>query len=247
MLRQLWPAVLVLSLALPAFGADQGASSTMFKVRIENVSTTSTLQPSDGKAYPAPNSPGVWLVHRGKSPLFVSGKPDMGHGLEPQAEEGNPTSLAQWLGGEVGKSVQSTGVFNTPVGDSQPGPLLPGKAYEFTVSATPGCKLSFTSMFAQSNDLFYAPTEKGITLFDRDAKPIRGDVTRQVLLWDAGTEVNQEPGVGKDQAPRQSAPNTGADEHGVVHLVHDPFTYPATSEVIRVTITPVVQSAMQSR
>jgi hypothetical protein len=49
------------------------------------------------------------LVHKGKSPLFVSGKPDLGHGLEPQAEEGNPTSLAQWLGGEVGKMTSAPG------------------------------------------------------------------------------------------------------------------------------------------
>jgi hypothetical protein len=241
MVRRFWP--VVLGLALPAFGADQASRSTTFNVRIENVSTTHTLQPSDGKAYPAPNSPGVWLVHKGKSPLFVSGRPDRGHGLEAQAEDGNPMSLAQWLAGQVGKSIQSTGVFNTPVGDSQPGPALPGKPYEFTISATPGCRLSFTSMFAQSNDLFYAPSESGIALFGRDGKPINGNVTEQILLWDAGTEVNQEPGVGKDQAPRQSAPNTGADEHGVVRLVHDSFTYPATSDVICVTITQVAQSA----
>jgi len=36
--------------------------------------------------------------------------------------------------------------------------------------------------------------------------PRTGDVTADVQLWDAGTEVNMEPGVGADQPPRQSAP-----------------------------------------
>jgi hypothetical protein len=50
--------------------------------------------------------------------------------------------------------------------------------------------------------------------------------------------VNQEPGAGSDQAPRQTAPNTGADEHGVVRVVNDQYTYPKTSDVLRVTIIP---------
>jgi hypothetical protein len=46
-------------------------------------------------------------------------------------------------------------------------------------------------------------------------KPIAGDITSQILLWDAGTEVNEEPGLGPNQAPLQPAPNTGPVEHGV--------------------------------
>jgi hypothetical protein len=237
----------MLALGLPAYGADQSSDVITFKVRIQNVSTASTLKTSDGKTAPAPNSPGVWLVHRRKSPVFVTGKPDMGHGLEAQAEDGNPAALAQWLQGYLGQTVEATGVFNTPVGDSQPGPALPGKAYEFSFSATPGAKLTFTTMFGQSNDLFYAPSENGISLFDRYGKPIHGDITRHFQLWDAGTEVNQEPGLGKDQAPRQAAPNTGAAEHGVVRIVHDQFHYPAVSDVIRVTITPETRVAQGKR
>jgi len=62
-------------------------------------------------------------------------------------------------------------------------------------------------------------------------------VTDKFLLWDAGTEVNQPPGIGPDQAPLQKAPKTGAREHGVVHLVNDGFTYPKTTSVMRVTIS----------
>jgi hypothetical protein len=236
MLRPLCLAVLALS--VPAYGADLSSDAVTFKVRIENVSTGNTLKTSDGKTAPAPNSPGVWVIHTGKSPLFVTGKPEMGRGLEQQAEEGNPMRLAMWLEQQHGKNHVAHGVFNTPVGDTQPGPALPGKAYEFTVMASPGAKLSLTSMFAQSNDLFYAPSEDGIPLFDRNGKPIRGDITRSLQLWDAGTEVNEEPGSGPNQAPRQPTPNTGPAEGGTVRLVRDGFSYPAVTDVIRVTITP---------
>jgi hypothetical protein len=97
------------------------------------------------------------------------------------------------------------------------------------------------TMFAQSNDLFYAPREEGIALFDASGKPIRGDVTSQILLWDAGTEVNEESGLGPNQAPLQAAPNTGPAENGVVRPiteVKDGFHYPTVPQVLRVTITP---------
>ncbi len=58
------------------------------------------------------------------------------------------------------------------------------------------------------------------------------------MLWDAGTEVNQYPGAGLDQAPRQSDPDTAPVEGAPIGLVDDGFTYPAVDEVIRVTITP---------
>jgi len=39
--------------------------------------------------------------------------------------------------------------------------LLPGSAYEFSVTAKAGDRLSFATMFVQSNDLFYAPHQAG--------------------------------------------------------------------------------------
>src|SRR5690606_21141730 len=102
----------------------------------------------------------------------------------------------------------------------------------------------FASMSGQSNDLFIAPNENGIALFDVNGNPIADDVTDQVYLWDAGSEQNAEPGVGPNQAPRQSGPNTGpADEDTSVRLVNDMFAYPAITELVRVTVEPV--EAMQ--
>lgn len=182
-----------------------------------------------------PFAPGVWTVHTAANPLFTAGQPDRGLGLEALAEDGDPSTLGKALAGQ--EDVISAGVFNTPVGAAEPGALLPGHAYEFSFEATPGDYLSFATMFVQSNDLFYGPAGKGIALFRADGAPIRGNVTRQILLWDAGTEVNQVPGFGADQAPRQAGPNSGADEKGAVHVVSDGFSYPATASTIRVTIT----------
>ena len=129
------------------------------------------------------------------------------------------------------------GSTDTPVGASGPGDIEPGGAFEFT--AKPGERLTIATMFVQSNDLFYAPREEG--MFDATGKPAAGDVTSQILLWDAGTEVNEEPGLGPNQAPLQAAPNTGPAEHGVVRPiseVKDSFHYPSVAEVLRVTITP---------
>ena len=78
---------------------------------------------------------------------------------------------------------------------------------------------------------------QAIDLFDANGNPVTGDVTDKFLLWDAGTEVNQAPGLGADQGPRQKGPNTGAAENGVVHLVKDGFSYPNTKEVLRITIS----------
>lgn len=78
--------------------------------------------------------------------------------------------------------------FNTPVGAAQPGPLTAaGAQYEIEFSAFPGTKVSFATMQANSNDWFFAPDGGGIDLFD-GMNPITGDVTDQVIFWDAGTE-----------------------------------------------------------
>ena len=153
--------------------------------------------------------------------------------------------------------IRQSDVFNTAVRQTDPGPLKPGQAYETTISAGPnvlpgtGVKLSFATMFIQSNDLFYAFGPGGLDLYDengtpdtdRDNTPIGQngpvDVTDQVRLWDAGTEVNQEPGTGPDQAPRQDSADTGTEEGGTIRpiqAVNDGFSYPDVEDVIKVTV-----------
>jgi hypothetical protein len=77
----------------------------------------------------------------------------------------------------------------------------------------------------------------GIQLFNNSGTAINGDITHLLSIWDAGTEVNEEPGIGLYQAPRQSGPDMGLDENGNVRLVNDMFNYPDLSNIIRVTIS----------
>ena len=234
------PALLLLAATpIMALAAPPKGQMT-FTVRIENVSTPSTLKLSNGSTAPAPHSPGAWVVQEKPARLFESGKLQSGWGLEMQAEDGDPTKLAQHCMHHAG--VMAAGVFNVPKGDDKPGPALPGKAYEFTVMAKPGDRLAFTTMFGQSNDVFFAPDEKGIALF-ANGRPVSGDVTSQVMLWDAGTEVNEEPGAGPNQAPRQMAPNTGTSEAKPVMKLKDMYNWPRVADVIRVTIMPTQSAA----
>ena len=212
--------------------SDDMGKAVTFLVRIENISGDSDL--------PTPFAPGVWVLHSEAGPLFIEGDADKGNGLEALAEDGNPAGLAEALNGMD----LHAGIFNTPAGADGPGPLLPGEAYEFEVKATADTPyLSFATMFVQSNDLFIGPGEAGIALFDMDGMAMMGmhDVTAELDLWDAGTEANEEPGVGVDQAPRQSGPNTGLPEiEGTVRVVDDPYTYPDVSALVKVTIEEVM-------
>jgi len=233
MFKKTWLVAMALSLLSFAAFADH---ATLFKVRIENVSSPMALKSSTGETTGAGLSPGLFILFTGKSnDLFVVGHSDHGKGLERLAEDGNPGPVSDSEKKE--KGVLSVQIFNMPVGMDKAGPIGPGGAYEFTFTAKPGTKLIIAQMFGQSNDLFYAPDPKGIALFDKNGTAVTGDVTSQFQLWDAGTEVNQEPGFGPDQAPRQKAPNTGAEEHQSIGPVKDSFTYPAVDQVLKVTIT----------
>lgn len=126
-------------------------------------------------------------------------------------------------------------VFNTPVGQAAPGPLLPGNSYQTTVYANPGDHLSLATMFVQSNDWFFAPDERGIPLYNADGSPVSGDVTDYIKLWDAGTEIDEVPGEGVYQAPRQSGPNVGpADADNTVRQVLGR----TIRNYVNVTVTP---------
>jgi archaellum component FlaF (FlaF/FlaG flagellin family) len=189
---------------------------------------------SDNSGLVTPISPGVWTVTKaGMHPVFQNNQLDYGDGLKFIAQGGDPTMLASALKTKSG--ILSTGVYNIPLGASAAAPLLPGDKFEFTVTATKGSYLSFASMFGQSNDLFFAPSDTGIPLWNGNV-PTFGDVSSQVSLWDDGTEVNEYPGAGNHQPARGTG---GVVENKNIMVVNDGYTYMATSSLIKVTITPL--------
>jgi hypothetical protein len=230
-----------LAAAQAAVAQDQ---PTKFTIKVENISQGEALKLSTGKTAPFVSAPVLWAVHAGSAnPLFVGGQPDAGNGLETLAETGNPGPLLRSVTGTRG--IASAGADDLPTGATAHGPITPGQGYQFEISAVPGQSLSVAWMFGQSNDLFYA-NDRPIALFDAAGKPVRGDMTPQLFLWDAGTEVNEEPGLGPNQGPRQKTPEAGVVEHKAVAHVSDAFTYPRTAEVLRLTIAPVGE-AMSSK
>jgi hypothetical protein len=198
---------------------------TNFKLRIENT--------SDNSALPTLVAPGVYAVVSGSAKPFTS---DMvaSAGLEKAAEDANPSLLATEIMGAQG--IAASGIFNVPVGASSAGPLNPGDAYEFTFSAMPGQTLHFESMFGQSNDTYFSAAS-GITLFDGTNKLLGGDVTSSISLWDAGSERNEAPGMGPNQAPRQPAPNTGPTEAGVSLRTDGTRSIPIPSAMVDVSVS----------
>jgi len=226
--------------SLMMMGGTMHDSNTMmsgiqcFKVQIDNISTTNEFAASNGVQWTLPFSPGVFVVTAKSNPFFAVGSSDRGNGLRSLAEDGNPVTLAQY----AERTYPGSGAFLVPAGGSKPKGILPGESFEFFVAARPGERLFFATMFGQSNDWFYSPNA-GIALFSAAGGPLAGDVTAQVHLYDAGTEVDEELGIGPAQGPRQPHPRYGAPDP-------NPLVRPATSDprfidvtkVMRVTVTP---------
>ena len=174
----------------------------------------------------SPFSPVVWVVTGRKNVLFMEGMADSGKGLERLAEDGNPSDIAAYL--------KSTGLQAGTVGMA---PFANGAEATFEVMAEKGQTLHFATMFGQSNDAFFGPGGEGIALF-QDGMLRSGDVTGEVALWDAGTEVNEILGAGPNQAPRQSAPNTGVSEDGMVKRVEGMDGFPEVGDIMEVMLAP---------
>jgi hypothetical protein len=81
-------------------------------------------------------------------------------------------------------------------GTGTPPVILPGQSITIHFSAARGEALSFATMYGWGNDLFFAPDNPGISVYDDKGSPVVGDVSSQVKLWDNGTRINQAPGAG---------------------------------------------------
>jgi hypothetical protein len=96
--------------------------------------------------------------------------------------------------------------------------ILPGQSVSIHFSAAKGEALSFVTMYGWSNDLFFAPENPGIAVYDTAGIPIQGDVSAQIKLWDNGTRINQAPGSGVVHPGTTDAQNitevNGSDAQG---------------------------------
>ncbi|RFZ94030.1 hypothetical protein D0C36_00250 [Mucilaginibacter conchicola] len=107
-------------------------------------------------------------------------------------------------------------------GVGSPALILPGQSTTITFSAAKGEALSFATMYGWSNDLFFAPENPGIQVYDKSGNPIDGDVSAQVKLWDNGTRINQKPGAAVSHPGTADSKNItevkGVDAQGNTYL-----------------------------
>jgi len=117
-------------------------------------------------------------------------------------------------------------------GTGSPALILPGQSTTVTFSAAKGEALSFATMYGASNDLFFAPSNPGIQVYDASGNPIEGDVSAQVKLWDNGTRVNQKPGATVNHPGTAESKNitevSGTDAQGNNYL--------AASKLVKATL-----------
>jgi len=129
------------------------------------------------------------------------------------------------------KPLVQSGTFK---GTGTPPVIFPGQSVSFTISAAKNQRLTFATMYGWSNDLFFAPANPGIQLYENDGTPITGDVSAAVKLWDNGTRVNQAPGMsvthpGTSEATIKNIKEVaGMDDYG--------NTYLPTSQLMKVSL-----------
>lgn len=207
-----------------------------FDVRVGNVSR-------EGGVMQTPFAPVFWAVHDDSWRIFELDA-SASAGLEMQAEDGSPMGLVGEAEGADG--VLAAGAMAMSEAGEGPGPIGPGGAYAFSVAADAEHPyLSISWMVVNSNDAFIS-TINPIRLLDDAGSPrpdamIAADVARMLAVFDAGTEANQVPGFGPDQAPNQAGPNTGAaDENAMVRRYADAtndLAGPGAGGLVRVELT----------
>lgn len=112
------------------------------------------------------------------------------------------------------------------------GLIMPGQSVQITFNAARGQNLTFATMYGYSNDLFFAPENPGLELFNDDGNAITGDVSEHIRLWDNGTRINQAPGA--------NVTHPGTAEAENVTMVRDRDaqnnTYLAASRLMRLIL-----------
>lgn len=206
---------------MPIFSSNEIAGLGLEPLAEDGGNSVLNTELMNNTGYFSPFAPGVYSI-AAENMIFMSGQSSSA-ALESLAEDGDASGFDQ--------------VFNTPVGMSSPGPLLPGSTYSFTFTAEKGDKLSFASMLVQSNDWFIGADN--LDLFS-NGMAISGDITGNVYLFDSGTEEDEYAGAGKNQPLRQAGPNTGIDEGGIISKEANPTNnIPTLAEMVKVTITPM--------
>ncbi len=111
--------------------------------------------------------------------------------------------------------------------------IMPGESVSFQFAAAKGQALTFATMYGWSNDLFFAPVNPGIKVYQDNGTPIEGDVSSQIRLWDNGTRVNQIPGASVSHPGTASAAQNVTEVNGTDAQGN---SYAAASSLMKVNL-----------
>lgn len=206
---------------------------------LENIAEPGSGVTEDGTPYDILVAPGVWTLHEEDYELLSEGV-SASNDLEALAEWGSTDALEGTLMQTA--RVAWAGTFGTeaPGENYEDNPLAPGDQVVLELPARTGQRLSLAAMYIQSNDVLLGTRPEGIEVAHELEVGTPLDVSDAFVLWDAGTEINEAPGLGEHQAPRQPEPNSGPDEAGTLTMFETEdasgFTYPAPVSFWRVTL-----------
>jgi hypothetical protein len=199
-----------------------------FSLTMSNISAPGAIVASDESVHDIKLAPGLVIVHDPAFELLVEGQAIGMEGLEALAEDGNPLDLQSTLAGD--ERVDQA-LFVPPLDDVtyEASPILPGGSGTVSFSATTDRELTVVSMYGESDDIVVALL--GVPLVPGPLIPV---------MYDVGTEINEESGLGPNQAPRQASPGDGLTEGGVVTVVNGTdsggFPYPGITEFVRIEL-----------
>ena len=184
--------------------AEDGMPGELFSWFTETGSDGSPLRLASSLSVFSPGL--VYAFNTDSDPFFTQGEAtNPESGLEQLAEDGMNAPAVDYIASLGLPVVASNETMN----------IGPGGSLNFTIEVPrdQNYKLGIGTMLVQTNDWYLAYNNVGYSLFDEDGNPAIGDdITDRMYLYDAGTEVDQAVGFGLDQAPRQSGPNTGAED-----------------------------------
>jgi len=202
--------------------------ATLFTMRLTNVGNATGF------------SPVVWAVSNMRETMFTAGQA-ASPGIQAISENGNPAILAAEMQAKLYHGVLFTGVAGSSA-------INPGAFVEWTVPAILGSTFHLASMYGWSNDRFFGTPAAGTSLFT-SAGPLATSAANFIWLWDAGTAMDEPPGLGPNQARNRGGvprnPAVWPDESNVVKEAYagdnDGFVYQPTSD-FQLSISPITDA-----
>lgn len=128
------------------------------------------------------------------------------------------------------KDFVQSGIFKREGNDPM---IHPGQEVSFSFYAAKGQAFSFATMWGNSKDIFFAPENPGISLFDANGTPISNG-TAQVKIWDNGTIRNTDPQLVAANQPTVAENNRISEIAGTDNMG---FTFPAANQMMDIRFT----------